>query len=64
MNHEMAKIGDEILSHTNISGIVEKIYKNSVIINILSNDTGKEYEGNKTVIAHKNYKILTNGDLN
>lgn len=64
MKNEIANIGAEIVSHNNIKGIVKKIYKNSVIINILSNETGKEYEGNKTVISHMNYKITTNGDLN
>jgi uncharacterized protein YkvS len=63
MNQEIANVGDEVVGHNSIRGIVEKIYKNSVIIYILKNDTGKEYEGNKTVISHKNYRIIANGNL-
>lgn len=53
-----ANLGDEIVSKTGIKGIVEKVNENSVIVNITKNHSGQEFEGNKTVIAHKNYKIL------
>jgi uncharacterized protein YkvS len=37
---------------------VEKVNENSVIVNITENPTKDEYRGNRTVVAHKNYKIL------
>ncbi|MBT2757962.1 DUF2187 family protein [Mesobacillus foraminis] len=53
-----ADIGDEIIFKKGIEGIVEKVNDNSVIVNITENPTKDEYRGNRTVVAHKNYKIL------
>jgi uncharacterized protein YkvS len=53
-----ANIGDEIISKSGIKGIVEKVNENSVIINITENLSQQQFEGDKTVVAHKNYKIL------
>lgn len=53
-----ANTGDEIISKTGVKGIVEKVNENSVIINITENHSQQEFEGNKTVVAHKNYKNL------
>jgi uncharacterized protein YkvS len=58
-NQEKVKIGDEISFKNGIKGKVEKINDNSVIVSITSNTTGQEFFGNKTVVAHKNYKILS-----
>ncbi len=54
----IADIGDEIIFKKGITGIVEKVNENSVIVNITENPTKDEYRGNRTVVAHKNYKIL------
>ncbi|SFD02572.1 Uncharacterized protein YkvS [Bacillus sp. OV322] len=56
---EAAKIGDEILFNKKVKGIVEKVNENSVIVNITENKTDAEYIGNKTVVSHKNYKIIS-----
>jgi uncharacterized protein YkvS len=54
MNNEIVKIGDKVLCKKPIKGIVEKVYKNSVIINIITNETDQDFSNNKTVISHKN----------
>ncbi|WP_346265506.1 DUF2187 family protein [Metabacillus idriensis] len=43
---------------TGNKGIIEKINENSVIINITENHSQQEFEGNRTEVAHKNYRIL------
>lgn len=53
-----AEIGDEIYFKDGIKGIVEKVNENSVIVTITENNTDLEFKGNKTVIAHKNYKVI------
>jgi uncharacterized protein YkvS len=52
-----------ILFKNGIKGIVEKVYENSVIVNITENKTKWEFEGNRTVVAHKHYKILIVHDV-
>jgi uncharacterized protein YkvS len=54
---EIAEIGDYILFKNGIKGIVEKVNENSVIVNITENKTELKFEGNRTVVAHKNYKV-------
>ncbi|RLL43728.1 DUF2187 domain-containing protein [Oceanobacillus piezotolerans] len=55
---KIAGIGDEISFKSGIKGVVEKIYKNSVIVSVTENNTDLEFEGDKTVVGHKNYDIL------
>lgn len=54
----IAELGDHILFKNEIKGIVEKVNDNSVIVNISENKTELVFEGNRTVVAHKNYKII------
>lgn len=54
----VAEIGDHILFKDGIKGVVEKVNENSVIVNVTENKTELEFEGNKTVVAHKIYKII------
>jgi uncharacterized protein YkvS len=54
----IAELGDYILFRNGIKGIVEKVNENSVIVNITDNKTDLVFEGNRTVVAHKNYKII------
>ncbi|MBT2759004.1 DUF2187 family protein [Mesobacillus foraminis] len=58
MKTARAKIGDQIISHNKIKGIVTKINENSVIIDILENNSDLEFPNNKTVISHKHYELL------
>jgi uncharacterized protein YkvS len=58
MGNQIAKIGDEILFKKLIIGIVEKVNENSVIVSITKNYTDQEFLYNKTVVAHKNYRII------
>ncbi|MDQ1005231.1 uncharacterized protein YkvS [Neobacillus niacini] len=60
---EIAEIGDYILFKNGIKGIVEKVNENSAIVNITENKTELEFEGNRTVVAHKNYKVLIVHDV-
>ncbi|MBV7507593.1 YkvS family protein [Bacillus sp. sid0103] len=55
---KIAEIGDHILFKNGIQGVVEKVNENSVIVNITDNKTELEFGGNRTVIAHKNYKVI------
>ncbi|MBV7508593.1 YkvS family protein [Bacillus sp. sid0103] len=55
---KIAEFGDYILFKNGIKGIVEKVNENSVIVNITDNKTGMEIKGNRTVVAHKNYKVI------
>jgi uncharacterized protein YkvS len=57
-NLKIAGTNDRILSNKGIVGIVEKVYENSVIINILKNPTDISFENNVTVINHKHYEII------
>lgn len=54
-----AHVGDIIEFKDNLTGIVEKINENSVIVDLTYmenfNDLGIE---EKTVVNHKNYKII------
>ncbi|MDR4950341.1 DUF2187 family protein [Neobacillus cucumis] len=56
-------MGDYILFKKAIKGIVEKVNENSVIVNITENKTHFKFEGNRTVVVHKNYKVLIVHDV-
>ncbi len=55
---KIAKVNDKIRSKRGIIGIVQKVYESSVMIKILQNPTEITFEGNVTVINHKNYEVL------
>jgi uncharacterized protein YkvS len=55
---KIAELGDYILFKNGMKGIVEKVNENSVIVNIIDNKTEMEFEGNRTVVSHKNYKVI------
>ncbi|WP_223592485.1 DUF2187 family protein [Neobacillus bataviensis] len=55
---KIAEIGDQIFFKNGIIGVVEKVNENSVIVNIIENKTELEFAGNRTVISHKNYKVI------
>ncbi|MEH7415054.1 DUF2187 family protein [Neobacillus drentensis] len=55
---KIAEIGDRIFFKNGVKGIVEKVYDNSVITKITENNTELEFKENRTVVAHKNYKVL------
>ncbi|WP_245975392.1 DUF2187 family protein [Oceanobacillus chungangensis] len=54
----IAGVGDVISFKSGVKGVVEKIYDNSVIVSVTENTTNLEFEGNKTVVGHKNYEII------
>ena len=56
--NNIAGIGDEISFKSGVKRIVEKIYQNSVMVSVTENTTNLEFEGDKTVIGHKNYEII------
>lgn len=55
----IAKVGDIIEFKDGYQGIVEKINDNSVIVDLTYMDNYRELElEEKTVVNHKNYKII------
>lgn len=56
-----AKIGDVIEFKEGLQGIVEVIYDNSVIVDLTYNDNDQQVGLQKTVVNHKNYKIIKKG---
>ncbi|MEH7094899.1 DUF2187 family protein [Neobacillus vireti] len=58
MHLKKAMVGDQILSINGIKGKVEKVGENSVIIEILENFSGRNFENNRTVVSHKRYVVL------
>ncbi|RFU69472.1 DUF2187 domain-containing protein [Peribacillus saganii] len=54
----MANIGDEIVFKNTVKGIVEKVNENSVIVVITSNPEDVEFLSDRTVVNHKNYKVV------
>ena len=53
-----AMVGDNIVSINGIKGKVEKVGENSVIVEILENSSGRNFENNRTVVSHKKYVVL------
>lgn len=54
-----ALVGSIITFNGGIKGVVQKVNENSVIVAIKENPTLLEYEGNRTVVNHKNYTIIS-----
>lgn len=56
---QIAEIGNIIEFKDGLQGIVEKVYDNSVIVNLTYMENFEELAmEEKTVINHKHYKIL------
>ncbi|WP_088011821.1 DUF2187 family protein [Gottfriedia acidiceleris] len=55
---KIAGLRDRVFFKNGIKGIVEKVNENTVIVNIIDNKTELVFEGNRTVVAHKNYKVI------
>ncbi|WP_409304747.1 DUF2187 family protein [Peribacillus sp. SCS-155] len=53
-----ANIGDKIIFQGKIEGVVRKVNENSVIVGITKNPTDIVFNGDVTVVNHKNYKIV------
>ena len=56
---KIAKIGNLIEFKDGLQGIVEKVNENSVIVDLTCMENYRDLEKKKkTVVNHKNYKIL------
>ncbi|MGY3778888.1 DUF2187 family protein [Isobaculum melis] len=54
-----AEIGDLIVFREGIQGIVEKIYVNSVMVDISKTPNYAALDlGTKTIVSHKDYEII------
>lgn len=53
-----AKVGDVIEFKGGLQGVVEKVNENSVIVDLTYMDNHLYNELQKTVVNHKNYKII------
>nr|WP_106783895.1 DUF2187 family protein [Lysinibacillus timonensis] len=60
---KIAEVGNIIVFKDGLQGVVEKVNENSVIVDltIMENFHDLEME-EKTVVNHKRYKILNNGE--
>ncbi|MCM3790560.1 YkvS family protein [Domibacillus indicus] len=59
MAKKVAEVGSIIEFHNGIKGVVQKVNENSVIVAITENQTPLEYEGNRTVVNHKRYTVVS-----
>lgn len=56
---KIAQIGNIIEFREGLQGIVEKVYENSVLVDLTYMENFDQLEiDEKTVVNHKNYKIL------
>ncbi|WP_407974710.1 YkvS family protein [Bacillus altitudinis] len=56
---KIAKIGNVIEFRNGLTGVVEKVNENSVIVDITIMDNYRDLElDSLTVVNHKNYKII------
>lgn len=56
---KIAQIGNIIEFREGLQGIVEKVYENSVLVDLTYMENFDKLEiDEKTVVNHKNYKIL------
>lgn len=56
---KIAQIGNIIEFRDGLQGIVEKVYENSVLVDLTYMENFDQLEiDEKTVVNHKNYKIL------
>lgn len=59
MAKKIAEVGSIIEFQNGIKGVVQKVNENSVIVAITENQTPLEYEGNRTVVNHKRYTVVS-----
>lgn len=57
-NADIVRVGDTITFFDGYYGKVERIYPNSVIVAITTQGD-KSFDGNKTVVNHRKYKIVS-----
>lgn len=56
----VAKLGDIIEFRDGLQGVVEKVNENSVIVDLTYMENYRDLElEEKTVVNHKNYKVIT-----
>ncbi|MBU8609352.1 YkvS family protein [Bacillus pumilus] len=56
---KVAKIGNVIEFRNGLTGVVEKVNENSVIVDVTIMDNYRDLElDSLTVVNHKNYKII------
>ncbi len=55
---KIAEIGNTIEFKGGVRGIVEKVYENSVIVEIDLDTKIDDFPFERTVVNHKNYKIV------
>ncbi|PLS16459.1 DUF2187 domain-containing protein [Bacillus sp. M6-12] len=56
---KIAEVGDVIEFRDGLKGIVEKVNENSVIVDVTYMENYRDLElEQKTVVNHKNYKII------
>ncbi|KPN13700.1 hypothetical protein AKG37_11250 [Bacillus australimaris] len=60
---KIAKIGNVIEFRNGLTGIVEKVNENSVIVDVTIMDNYRDLElDSLTVVNHKNYKIIKDSE--
>lgn len=58
---KIAQVGNIIEFKGGVRGIVEKVNENSVIVSIIAETLYYDFEYDRTVVNHKNYKIISKG---
>ncbi|GLF90274.1 hypothetical protein Saga11_15330 [Bacillus safensis] len=60
---KIAKIGNVIEFRNGLTGVVEKVNENSVIVDVTIMDNYRDLElDSLTVVNHKNYKIIQDSE--
>ena len=59
-----AELGNIVTFNNNLYGLVEKVNENSVIVDLTIMNNFRELDlDQKTVINHKNYRIVSDAEL-
>ncbi|WP_066066232.1 YkvS family protein [Neobacillus soli] len=62
---KIAEVGNIIEFRGGLQGIVEKVNENSVIVDLTYMDNYRDLElDQRTVVNHKNYKVVKEGSIN
>lgn len=56
---KIAEIGNIVEFKGGVRGIVEKVYENSVIVELVKGTQIDDFPFERTVVNHKNYKIVS-----
>lgn len=56
---KIAEVGNMIEFKGGVRGIVEKVYENSVIVELIKGTKIDDFPFERTVVNHKNYKIVS-----